>query len=75
MSGRKNIRWDGTIVKEEDLTPEIREELGIDENGNPLEEEEEFTEEYESEEDLARGLGFYVDDDGHWYPRDDEDDW
>ena len=30
--------------------------------------------EYESEEDLARGEGFYIDDDGNWIPMDD-DDW
>ena len=29
--------------------------------------------EYESEEDLARGEGFYLDDDGNWIPMDDDD--
>ena len=31
--------------------------------------------EYESEEDFARGEGFYIDDDGNWIPRGDYDDW
>ncbi len=29
---------------------------------------------YESIDDIARSEGFYIDDDGHWVPLEDEDD-
>ncbi len=75
MSGREFILPNGTIVKEEDLTPEMREDIGIDENGNWIDEEEEYEEEYVSIDDIARGEGFWIDDDGHWRELDEEDDW
>ena len=40
-----------------------------------LDEPDEEDDSYESEEDVARGEGFYIDDDGEWRPLDDEDDW
>ena len=77
MSEREYIRMDGTIVKESELTPEIREELGLDENGNEIDDDDDelWDPYYESEMDVARGEGFYIDDDGEWRPMDDEDDW
>ena len=30
---------------------------------------------YESIDDIARGEGFFIDDDGHWIPMDDADDF
>ncbi len=74
MSGKEYILSDGTIVKEEDLTPEMREDIGIDENGNPIEEDD-YEEEYVSIDDIARSEGFWIDDDGHWRELDEEDDW
>ncbi len=74
MNGKEYVLPDGTIVKEEDLTPKMREEIGIDENGNPIEEDD-YEEEYVSIDDIARSEGFWIDDDGHWRELDEEDDW
>ncbi len=74
MSSKEYILSDGTIVKEENLTPEMREDIGIDENGNRIEEDD-YVEEYVSIDDIARGEGFWIDDDGHWRELDEEDDW
>lgn len=68
MSDKTFITSEGIIVREEDLTPEQRAEM------EELECEE-FEPEYISEEDFARGEGFWIDEDGHWVPLDDEDDW
>ena len=59
---------DGNLMKDAGLAPEQREGLLSEE-----EDDWEFVEKYESEEAVARGLGFYVDDDGHWQELDDED--
>ena len=77
MDQKIYVTVDGTIIMEDELTPELRKELGIDENGNRIEDEDDdydYREDYESEEDLARGEGFWIDDDGHWVPIED-DDW
>lgn len=63
---------DGRYIEEKDLTPELRKEIiGADD-----EEEGEYDirQDYESEEDFARGEGFWIDDDGHWVPIDEGDD-
>ena len=39
-----------------------------------VEPDEDIFEEHESEADWARGEGFWIDEDGHWHPLDDEDD-
>ena len=76
MSEREYVTALGRIYKESELTPELREELRLDENGNRIAdaEEEDWEDYYESEDDLARGEGFWVDDDGNWIPMED-DDW
>ena len=67
MDKKIYVTADGTIVNEDELTPELREELGIDENGNRIDDEDDdYPLEYVSEDDIARENGFYVDDDGHW---------
>ncbi len=74
MSEKQYVTAEGRIVEEKDLTPELREELGIDENGNPIDDDDyDYRQDYESEEDFARGEGFWIDDDGNWIPIDDDD--
>ena len=65
----------GIIITEDELTPELREELGIDENGKRIDgmDDDDYEEEYVSEDDIARENGFWVDDDGHWRELPDED--
>lgn len=36
---------------------------------------EDYEEEYESIDDIARGEGFFIDDDGHWIPLEDADEF
>ena len=77
MDEKIYVTHDGTIVTEDELTPELREELGIDENGNRIDDDDDYDyrEEYISEDDIARENGFYVDDDGHWRELPDDDEW
>ena len=75
MSGKQYVTAEGRIVEEKDLTPELREELGIDENGNPIDDDDyDYRQDYVSEDEIARENGFYVDDDGHWRELDEDDD-
>ena len=43
----------------------------VEETYDPVFDEEDY---YESEEELARGEGFWIDDDGNWVMMDDDDD-
>jgi hypothetical protein len=75
MDKKIYVTADGNIVPEDELTPELRDELGIDENGNRIDDEDEYEyrEEYVTEDDIARENGFWVDEDGHWRELPDED--
>ena len=78
MDKKMFFKDDGTIIMEDELTPELRKELGIDENGNRIDAEDDdddYREEYVSIDDIARGEGFWIDDDGHWRELPDDDDW
>ena len=84
MDKKMYFKDDGTIVMEDELTPELRKELGIDENGNRIDEDgnlidededDDSREEYVSIDDIARSEGFWIDDDGHWRELPDDDDW
>ena len=77
MEKKVYVTADGIIVTEDELTPELREELGIDENGDRIDDDDDYDylEEYVTEDDIARENGFYVDEDGHWQELPDDDYW
>ena len=77
MEKKVYVTADGIIVTEDELTPELREELGIDENGDRIDDDDEYDyrEDYVTEDDIARENGFYVDEDGHWQELPDDDYW
>ena len=78
MDKKMYFKDDGTIIMEDELTPELRKELGIDESGNRIVDEDDdeyYEEEYVSIDDIARSEGFWIDDDGHWRELPDDDDW
>lgn len=75
MDKKTYVTAEGRIVTEDELTPELREELGIDENGNRIDDDEDYEPEYVSIDDIARENGFWIDDDGHWRELPDDDDW
>ena len=75
MDKKTYVTAEGRIVTEDELTPELREELGIDENGNRIDDDEDYEPEYVSIDDIARENGFWIDDDGHWQELPDDDDW
>ena len=77
MDKKTYVTAEGRIVTEDELTPELREELGIDENGDRIDDDDDYDyrEEYVTEDDIARENGFYVDEDGHWQELPDDDYW
>ena len=77
MEKKVYVTADSIIVTEDELTPELREELGIDENGDRIDDDDDYDyrEEYVTEDDIARENGFYVDEDGHWQELPDDDYW
>ena len=44
-------------------------------NEDEQEEGQQMFEDYESIDDIARGEGFFIDDDGHWIPLEDADEY
>ena len=67
------IRSNGEIVPEDQWTEEDRREY--EELEKFRAEEDDYMEEYESIDDIARGEGFWIDDDGHWQELPDDYDW
>ncbi len=70
MEKKMNVNAVGETPWDDALPEELR---GTPGRGEP--EDEYYEEEYESIDDIARGEGFWIDEDGHWVPLDDEDDW
>ena len=73
MKPKEYYSADGKIYTEDQLTPELREELGLDDTENDP--DDYYEEEYISIDEIARSEGFWIDDDGHWRELEDEDDW
>ena len=66
------------IITEEDLIAFIAEgmePIKPEEQAAIDEDEDGYTEEYVSEDEIARENGFWVDEDGHWRELDEDDIW
>jgi len=70
---RIHIRPNGEIVPEDQWTEIDRWEY--EELEKIRQEDGDYEEEYVSIDDIARGEGFWIDDDGHWQELPDDYDW